>query len=91
MQYRRRKKDIPCKSGEFSLVAVSEESGCELWGENDVGPRTCLCFGFFEQTTYTLPFLLTTLHPSHMTLTEARTFMPLASAGIELRVGDTWW
>ena len=42
------------------------------------GGRTCLCFGFLEQMTYTLPFLFTTLHPSHMTFTDARTFIPLA-------------
>ena len=40
--------------------------------------RTCLCFGFLEQMMYTLPFLFTTLHPSHMTFTDARTFIPLA-------------
>jgi hypothetical protein len=42
---------------------------------------TCLCLGFFEHRIYTLPFLLTTLHPSHMTLTEDRTFIPRASIG----------
>jgi len=57
--------------------------------------RTCLCFGFFEHTTYTLPFLLTTLHPSHITLTEALTFIPRASAGVT-EPGATvaasgWW
>ena len=34
---------------------------------------------------YTLPFLLTTLHPSHMTLTEDRTFIPLVSIGFCVR------
>ena len=37
-----------------------------------------MCFGFFEHMMYTLPFLFTTLQPSHMTLTDARTFIPLA-------------
>ena len=37
---------------------------------------------------YTRPFLLTTLHPSHITLTEDRTFIPLVSIG--LCVGWAW-
>jgi hypothetical protein len=45
-------------------------------------PRTqsylCLCFGFLLQMIYTYRpfFLLTLLHPSHIFLTELRTFMP---------------
>jgi hypothetical protein len=41
------------------------------------------------QRIYTRPFLRTTLQPSHMILTEDRTFMPLLrdiGAG-----GVTWW
>ena len=44
---------------------------------------------------YILPFLLTTLHPSHMVLTEARTFMPRASTmlaeGAAERAWCGWW
>jgi hypothetical protein len=38
----------------------------------------CLCFGFLLQIIYTYRpfFLLTLLHPSHIFLTELRTFMP---------------
>jgi len=50
---------------------------------------TCLCFGFFEQTTYILPFLFTMLQPSHMVFTDDRTFIPLANAGIT--EVDGWW
>lgn len=31
--------------------------------------------------TYTLPFLFTIAHPSHMSFTEDRTFMPRERAG----------
>ena len=44
--------------------------------------HTCLCLGFLEQITYILPLRLTMLHPSHIILTEDRTFMPLDSNGI---------
>ena len=54
--------------------------------------RTCLCFGFLEQIIYILPFLLTTLQPSHMTLTDARTFMPRASTTFgEGAAWSAWW
>lgn len=43
---------------------------------------TCLCFGFLLHITYTRPFLLTTLQPSHMRLTEERTFMPRERIGV---------
>jgi hypothetical protein len=41
-------------------------------------PYLCLCFGFLLQIIYTYRpfFLLTLLHPSHIFLTELRTFMP---------------
>lgn len=45
-------------------------------------PWRCLCFGFFEHTTYTLPFRFTMLHPSHMTFTDDLTFIPRAVDGI---------
>ena len=44
---------------------------------------------------YTLPFLLTTLHPSHMTFTDARTFIPLDSTtfavGCAVIPRCGWW
>jgi len=39
-------------------------------------PCLCLCFGL-EQTTKSLPFLLTSLHLSHIFFTDALTFMML--------------
>ncbi len=43
----------------------------------DHNQLTCLCFASFEQTTYNLPFLLTTLQPSQNFFTELLTFIPL--------------
>jgi len=53
--------------------------------------QTCLCFGFFEQTMYTRPFLNTTLHPSHIFLTDERTFMPRLRTGIVSAGEMCWW
>lgn len=47
-------------------------------------PCLCLCLGFFLHITYTLPFRLTTLHPSHMGFTEERTFMPRERSGVRV-------
>lgn len=52
--------------------------------------HTCLCFGFFEHTTYTLPLRFTTLQPSHITLTDDLTFIPRAVDGTAVaRSGET--
>jgi len=40
-------------------------------------PCLCLCFGLEAQMTCTLPLRLTTLHLSHIFLTEALTFITL--------------
>lgn len=56
--------------------------------------HTCLCFGFLAQITYTLPLRFTTLHPSHISFTDDRTFIPLAcraSPGTEMPFCVWWW
>ena len=50
---------------------------------------TCLWRGFLVQRMYTRPFRRTTLQPSHMILTEERTFMPLL---MDIGIGEAaWW
>jgi hypothetical protein len=55
---------------------------------NRANPHLCLCFGFLLQIIYTYrPFFLRTLlHPSHIFLTELRTFIPRTCGAVCRRI-----
>lgn len=75
-----------CYRREATLAASSESAIQTLqWRET----RTCLCLGSFEQITYTLPLRITILQPSHITLTDDLTFIPLVNARAGGAVGAT--
>ena len=84
---------MPARNMQHALYVVMVNLGAledvSVYWRTQERPLTCLWRGFLVQRIYTRPFLRTTLQPSHMILTEDRTFMPLLrdiGAG-----GVTWW
>lgn len=61
-----------------------------LFQRRELVQRTCLCLGFTEQITYTLPFLRTMWQLSQSFLTDDRTFMPRAKTSDDEGV-EGWW